>query len=128
MHATSAIGKHLAVRIAVIADSSGRDRAEELAEALASAGHGAELLEAVGLASALVAFEAKLTADRPDAVALVGEGDEVLAGAIVAAKLEIPALRVGGAEAGYGRILDILAERTLDPSADQAARQIAGAS
>ena len=125
------------MRIAVIADAGSRDQAEKLAGALASEGEDAELLEPptggevatiAGLASALLAFEAKLATERPDAVALVGGRDEPLAAAIVAAKLEIPAYRVGAGEAGYGRIVGMLAERTVAASAAEAAREIAAAS
>lgn len=122
------------MQIAVVADAGSRDQAEKLAGALAAEGADAELLELpaeaegaamAGLASALLTFEAKLTTERPAAVALLGEGDEALAAAIVAAKLEVPAFRVGGGETGYDRIIGILAERTVAPSAAQAAREIA---
>ena len=95
------------MRIAVIADESGRDQAGQLVDALVSEGAEARLVAspagaddaaAAQIAAALLAFEGNLTADRPDAVAVVGEGEEALAAAIVAAKLEIPTFRAGRRE------------------------------
>jgi len=133
MHPGSAIGKGWTVRIAVIADAEGRDQAEKLVVALASEGVAAELIESAAeaeeavMATALLTFEAKLTAERPDALALLGDGSEALAGAIAAAKLEVTAFRVGGGETGHGRIVDILSERTVAASPAEAAREIAAA-
>jgi hypothetical protein len=121
------------VQIVVIAEAGGGDQAEELVSALASEGVDAEVLDApaeaedpamAALAAALVTFEAKLTAERPDAVVLVGDGARALAAAIVAAKLEIRAFQVGDGEGANGLILGILAERTVVANPAQAAEEI----
>jgi hypothetical protein len=125
------------VRIAVIADEAGRDQAGQLVDALVSEGAEARLVASPAgaddaataqIAAALLAFEGNLTADRPDAVAVVGEGEEALAAAIVAAKLEIPTFRAGGGDAGNGRVIGILATRTVAANPAQAAQEIAAGS
>jgi UDP-N-acetylglucosamine 2-epimerase len=71
------------------------------------------------LAGGLIAAEELLTAQRPDAIVLCGEGDEVAAAALVAVKLGVPQARVGaGFRAGERRDPDEIDRAIADRVAD----------
>jgi hypothetical protein len=70
------------------------------------------------LAEALVRFEGEVTASNADLVALAGEDDEILAAALVAAKLEVPIEiePTGAAQGGNRRVIELLAGESRLPT------------
>jgi hypothetical protein len=81
------------------------------------------------LASALIALERELAAERPDAVLLADAGDTALAGALVATKLLIPVGAVtAGSEATNAELLGLLADRVLSNDPVEIAAWVGAAS
>jgi hypothetical protein len=102
------------MRIVLIADEAGRDRARELAVSLddarvLDAPEAPEPSPTGSIAAALVAFERELSGDPPELVALVGDGDVVLAGVLVAAKLGLAMFRVEDGPPTNAKNAEILA-------------------
>jgi hypothetical protein len=112
----------------LIADRDAADEARALGSRLEE--HGLEVREEpatageeaqsppIRLAEALVRLEGLISAGPPAVVALAGESDEVLAAALVAAKLEIPIEleRREGAQGGNRRLLGLLAGASQLPT------------
>jgi UDP-N-acetylglucosamine 2-epimerase len=101
-----------AMKVLTVADSTGADRLASLAERLESEGIEVARVppdlaapEAGGpgraTAAAMISLEQLLGKSGPDALLLEGDSEVVLAAALVAAKLEIPLVRLGaGARSG----------------------------
>ena len=113
------------MRVVLFADGS----ADGLADGLAAEGISLEAVtlpakpgapSIAALVSSLRGAEEALTGDAPEAVLVAGEGDEALAAALTAVKLQIPTGWLGPAEDSLlGRLADASVDATA-PAADLA--------